>query len=126
MNISFLGRKKTKIGFLVIFILLILYKRRYNLSTHAKQAFIFYNINRMFLGFVSMVNHTHLNETFGTEIRLKIYALAFLIGKSVAAMAPFIFEFLQDSYNEILILTSVLLLILYCLQAETLNQELKD
>ena len=126
MNLSFLGRKKTKIGFLLIFILFLLFKRQYSLGTKAKTAFIFYNINRMFLGFVSMVNHTHLNETFSTDLRLKIYALAFLIGKSVAAIAPFIFEFFQEYYSGIIILISCMLLSLYCLQNETLNQGLKD
>jgi len=113
-------------GFLILFIILILIKRRYNLDTEAKHAFIFYNIGRMFLGFVSMVNHTHLNETFNTEMRLKVYAFAFLIGKSVAACAPFIFEFLQDYYNGIIILTASCLLTLYSRQKETLNLELMD
>ena len=124
MNLEFLGRKKTKIGFLLIFILLIILKSRYDLGTEAKQAFIFYNINRMFLGWVSMVNHTHLNETFSQEIRLKVYALAYLFGKTVAATAPFIFEFLQDYYTWVLILCATTLVGLFSLQDETLNKEL--
>jgi len=125
MNISWLGRRRSKLILLSIFIL-------GNILTicvyqNIKLVFVIYNINKMFLFLSGTIFCTHLNESFTTKDRLEVFSYAFFLGKLTAAFAPFVTEYLSDiGYYFVVLVSSSLLMISYWFQKETLGSIMLD
>ena len=125
MNIPALGRRISKMILLLFFIcgtLLMLW-----IHNDINLVFNIYNINKIFLWLSGTIFCTHLNESFNTKDRLEVFAYAFFLGKTTAAFAPFVTEYLSDVSFYIVILTSSFLLMLsYSFQKETLGSAMLD
>lgn len=118
------GRKTTKILFLGSF-MAIVYIRNLQLFDIDTIVLLFL-INRIIISFVNMVNYTHLNETFPTKLRLKVFSLSYFCGKIVATVAPFILEYMHSYLINIILITCLISLILFLNQRETSSKDLTD
>jgi MFS family permease len=122
---NYFGRKKTKIALLVMFLTFLVISKMIHQKSRDVKLYI-YLINRLLLHSIVMVNHTHINESFPSSIRLKTFTLAHTTSKLAILIAPFVFEYFKIYNTYIIITISLLLIFAYFLQKETSHKSLED
>lgn len=119
---NYLGRKGSKI-YLVIIFMIIIYIKELDVFEIETVTFLFL-LNKLLIHLLYLVNLTHLNETFNSNIRIIVGSWANMLGKFLAALAPFAIEYFYKQLENIMLLIASICLILILNQYETLKKDL--
>lgn len=118
-----LGRKGTKIIIMTIF-MVIIYLKALDVFEFSFLILLFLS-NKLLVHLISMVHHTHLNETFCNKTRITVASWAYILGKLLSMLAPFILEYLQKEVEHIILVISAFCMVLILKQNET-NKSSKE
>jgi MFS family permease len=121
------GRKNTKLAFLFLFFILLIFSHFMGLKGMDKnQILLLYLTNRFIFHKVILINHTHFNESMPSDIRLKYFSIAHTIGKVIVLFDPFIYEYLKTFKIYLSYLVVLVLITCFVFQKETNQQKLED
>ena len=123
MNVKYIGRKYTLLFCVLTNILMICIA----IFDDAK-GFMVYNFLIRRMMYLAMIPPlvTLINESFSTEYRLKYVGIIMTIAKLCVFAVPFVFQYLEEIYHQITLITAVILAILSLFLKETLNSKLFD